>query len=120
LRCYFTFKKPPFYRHFDPFDGLLFFLLVGLMAFQLLSGLHLFAHAHPPDYWWAQVIHMSTDWLVWLLGGTQQVRLYHHMVEWIMIAGVIFHVYLQVAKTVIWQDGHIGQMFGGYKYKDVD
>ena len=118
-KCYFTFKKPPFYKHFDPLDGLLFLVLILLMALQLLTGLHLYALALPNDYWWAQLIHISTNWLVWLLGGSPNVRVVHHITEWIMLAGIIVHVYLQVTKTIIWQDGHIGQMVGGYKYKDI-
>ncbi len=119
FKCYFTFKKPRFYEHFDPLDGLIFLVLIVLMALQLLTGFQLFVVALPDNYWFAKLIHLSTDWISSLLGGSQNVRLVHRIVEWILIAGVIVHVYLQIAKTVIWQDGHIGQMVGGYKYRDV-
>lgn len=119
-KCYLTFEKPPFYRHFDPFDGLLFLLLILLMALQMVTGFQLYAHALAPDYWWAQVIHWGTDWVTWLFGSDQMVRLVHHITEWIMVAGIIIHVYLQITKTIIWQDGHIGQIVGGYKYRDIN
>jgi len=119
LKTYFTFKKPPFFIHFDPLDGLLFFLLLLLMVVQMLTGFHMYVQALPPDYWWAKLIHLCTDWLVPLFGSSQNVRMFHHIVQWVMLAGIICHVYLQVAKTVIWRDGHIGQMVGGYKYRDV-
>ncbi|MDH4183736.1 MAG: cytochrome b/b6 domain-containing protein [Nitrospinota bacterium] len=119
-RCYFTFEKPPFYRRFDPLDGILFLVLIIFMVIQMLSGFHLYVQGLPPDYWWARLIHLGTDWLVWVACGSQNVRLLHHMMEWIMVAGIIVHVYLQVAKTIMWQDGHIVQIVGGYKYRDVD
>ncbi|MGK7346145.1 MAG: Ni/Fe-hydrogenase, b-type cytochrome subunit [Candidatus Nitrospinota bacterium M3_3B_026] len=119
LKCYFTFEKPPFYRRFDPLDGLLFLLLILLMALQMVTGFQLYVHALAPDYWWAQLIRATTDWVTWLFGSDQNVRLVHHMTQWIMLAGIIVHVYLQVTKTIIWQDGHIGQIVGGYKYRDI-
>ncbi|VAX25138.1 hypothetical protein MNBD_NITROSPINAE02-1685 [hydrothermal vent metagenome] len=120
VKNYFTFDKPPFFRHVDPFDGLLFLLLHLFMVLQLVTGFHLYVHALPPDYWWSELIHLGTDWIGWVLGSDQMVRLVHHMMLWIMISGIIIHVYIQVAKTIIWQDGHIGSIVGGYKYKDVD
>jgi len=120
LTCYFTFEKPPFTPRFDPLDGLGFLILILLMAFQLITGFQLYVDGLPPDYWFAKVIHLGTDWVSWLSGGRQNVRLLHHIVEWILLAGVIVHVYLQINKTIVWEDGHIGQIVGGYKYKDVD
>ncbi len=118
-KSYITFKKPAFYPHFDPFDGLLFLALILFMALQLVTGFQIYVVALPPDYWWATLIHLGTDWIEWVFGSHQNVRLVHHLMEWIMISGIIVHIYLQVAKTIIWQDGHIGQMVGGYKYKDI-
>lgn len=119
-QSYFTFRKPPFYPRFDPLDGLLFLVLIVLMALQMITGFHLYVQGLGPDYWWAQLIHWGTDWIVPLFGGSQNVRLVHHVMQWVMLAGIIVHVYLQVAKTIIWQDGHIGQIVGGYKFRDVD
>ncbi len=119
FKCYFTFRKPKFYPRFDPLDGLLFLALILLMALQMLTGFQLYVHALGTEYWWAKVIRLSSDWVTVMFGGDQNVRVVHHIVEWIMLAGIIVHVYLQVAKTIIWEDGHIGQIVGGYKYRDV-
>ncbi len=119
-KSYLTFKKPPFYAHFDPFDGLLFMVLILFMVMQMLTGFQLYVQALPADYWWSELIHVTTDWVSALLGGSQHVRLVHHIMQWIMVAGIIIHVYLQIAKTIIWQDGHIGQIVGGYKFRDVE
>ncbi len=117
--CYMTFKKPSFYRHVDPFDGLLFLLLHLLMVLQLVTGFQMYVHALPADYWWSTLIHLGTDWSLWVLGSDQMVRLTHHLILWVMIAGIIFHIYIQVAKTIIWRDGHIGSIVGGYKFRDT-
>ena len=116
---YITFKKPPFYRHTDPLDGLMFLFLHFLMVTQLLTGFQLFVQGLGPEYWWAQMIHLGTDWVELLLGSHQMVRLTHHMTLWIMITGIIIHIYVQVMKTIVWQDGHISSIVGGYKYRDV-
>ncbi|HEB73424.1 MAG TPA: Ni/Fe-hydrogenase, b-type cytochrome subunit [Nitrospirae bacterium] len=118
-KSYFTFKKPKFYSHFDPFDGLLFLALILFMVMQMVTGFQLYVEGLPQNYWWAQIIHLATDWVEWVFGSHQNVRLVHHLMEWIMVSGIIVHIYLQVTKTIIWQDGHIGQMVGGYKYKDI-
>jgi Ni/Fe-hydrogenase 1 B-type cytochrome subunit len=120
IRSYFTFEKPPFYRHVDPFDGIAFLTLHLFMVLQLLTGFQLYVHALAPGYWWANTIHMTTDWVTVVLHGDQNVRLIHHLMEWIVITGIIIHVYIQAAKTVIWRDGHIAAIVGGYKYKDVE
>jgi len=119
IKSYITFKKPPFYRHVDPFDGLLFLCLHLFMVLQLVTGFHLYVHALPADYWWARIVHLGTDWVQTVFGGDQQVRIVHHTMLWIMIAGIIAHIYIQVIKTIIWRDGHIAAIFGGYKYRDV-
>ncbi|MBI4666048.1 MAG: cytochrome b/b6 domain-containing protein [Nitrospinae bacterium] len=120
VKSYMTFSKPPFYRHVDPFDGLLFLALHLTMVLQLLTGFQLYVHALPADYWWTSLIHLSTDWITFVLGGDQAVRWVHHVMMWITVSGVIFHVYIQVAKTIIWRDGHIAAIVGGYKYRDVE
>jgi Ni/Fe-hydrogenase 1 B-type cytochrome subunit len=119
VKSYFTFKKPPFYLHVDPFDGLMFLTLHLFMVLQLLTGFTLYVHGLPPDWWWTKLIHLATDPVTWFFGSDQHVRLAHHMMLWIMIAGIILHVYIQVAKTVIWRDGHIAAIFGGYKFRDI-
>ncbi|MBI5815018.1 MAG: Ni/Fe-hydrogenase, b-type cytochrome subunit [Nitrospinae bacterium] len=118
-RSYLTFKKPPFYRHVDPLDGLTFLCLHLFMVLQLVTGFHLYAHALPGNYWWSRLIHLGTDWVVPVFGSDQAVRNVHHLMLWITIAGIIMHVYIQVIKTIIWRDGHISAIVGGYKYRDV-
>lgn len=118
-KSYLTFKKPPFYRHTDPFDGMMFLFLHLLMVLQLVTGFQMYVHGLAPDFWWAQTIHLGTDWIEWILGSPQMVRLVHHMTLWIMICGIMIHVYIQVTKTIVWQDGHISSIVGGYKYRDV-
>ena len=119
FKCYFNFKKPAFYPRFDPFDGLLFLILIIFMILQMLTGFQLYVLALPENYWWASFIHLTTDWVTWLFGDLQTVRVFHHIMQWIMLAGIIVHVYLQIAKTIIWRDGHVGQIVGGYKFRDV-
>ncbi len=119
-KSYFTHVKPPFYRHFDPLDGLLFLLLIIMMAMQLITGFQIYVVGLPVDYWWSKFIHLTTDWVEIIFGSHQGVRTAHHFVQWVMLAGIIIHVHLQIIKTVIWKDGHIGQIVGGYKYRDME
>ncbi|MBI5186397.1 MAG: cytochrome b/b6 domain-containing protein [Nitrospinae bacterium] len=120
IKSYLTFRKPPFFRYVDPFDGMMFLVLQLLMALQLFTGFQIYVHGLAPDYWWARVIHFGTDWTLWAFGSAQHVRMVHHLVQWIVVSGIILHVYIQVIKTVIWEDGHISAIFGGYKYKNME
>ncbi len=120
MKSYITFSKPPFYRHVDPFDGLLFLALHLFMVLQLLTGFQLFVQGLPREYWWSKLIHLGTDWVVWLFGSDQAVRLVHHSMLWIMIVGIMIHIYIQITKTIVWRDGHITSIVGGYKYRDVE
>lgn len=119
MMSYITFKRPPFFRHVDPFDGMMFLALQLFMVLQLFTGFQIYAHGLAPDYWWTQFIHLTTDWTVWAFGSLQHVRMVHHIMEWIVIAGIIVHVYIQIMKSVVWEDGHLSAIFGGYKYTNV-
>lgn len=118
-RSYFDFRAPPFYLHIDPLDGLFFLLFLLLSLIQIGSGFALYLHALPIGYWWGDLLRVVTRPIHWMLGSDQNIRFTHHINMWIMLAGVIAHVYMQVTKTIIWRDGHIASIFGGFKFRNV-
>ncbi|MFW2331487.1 MAG: Ni/Fe-hydrogenase, b-type cytochrome subunit [Nitrospinota bacterium] len=119
FKSYFNFKTPPFYYHTDPLDGLIFlaFFIIGML--QIGTGFALYAAGLSLDYWWGSLLRIATLPIYWILGTDQNIRLVHHLFLWVMLGGVITHVYMQVAKTLIWRDGHIAAIFGGFKFRNV-
>lgn len=105
LRFYWTLKgKHDDSRWVDPFDGLTFFALHMILAAQLFTGFALYAPGIELSSGsiglWASTLHLLTNWTLWLFGGLTGVRFVHHLTLWIIVSGVLLHVYLQIWKTV--------------------
>ncbi len=104
----------------DPFNGVLFLILHGLVAAQLFTGLQLYVAGLESGYsivgsWWPGLIHVTTDWTLGALGGLAGVRLVHHAMLYPIIAWALLHIYYEVWRTIAWREGDITIAFGGYK-----
>jgi Ni/Fe-hydrogenase b-type cytochrome subunit len=108
--------------HSDSFNTVFFFIFHLLLAWMLFTGLQLYVHGLESGHssigdWWPWILHVATDWTVQFTGGTyMDVRRSHHMVMYIIIIWVMFHIYYQVWRTIFWQEGDINIVFGGSKY----
>lgn len=105
----------------DPLNALFFLLLHLLVVFQLFTGLQLYVEGLTDNMssvgaWWPALCHFFTDWTVPFLGGNVGVRLVHYATMWFILGWAILHVYYEWWRTVVWKEGDIGIMFGGYKY----
>jgi len=112
--------------HGDSFNAVYFFIFHMMLLWMLLTGLQLYVHglAHGQSSigsWWPAMLHMVTDWTVWVTGGTyMDVRLSHHTTMYYIIAWVMFHIYYQVWRTIFWQESDINIVVGGSKYIKED
>jgi len=125
FRYYWTLEgKLKEYRWVDPFDGITFFLLHLILVMQLFTGFALYVSGIELSSGaiglWAATIHFTTDWTAWLFGGLPGVRLVHHLTLWIMVSGVLLHVYLQVWKTIKLKRADISAIISGVKLMAVD
>jgi Ni/Fe-hydrogenase 1 B-type cytochrome subunit len=125
MRYYWTLKGTlKEYRWVDPLDGLTFFALHMVLAAQLFTGFALYAPGIELSTGmigiWAKTLHLLTDWTVWLFGGLPGVRFVHHLTLWIMVTGVLLHVYMQVWKTIKLRRADISAIVSGYKLMNVN
>jgi len=106
----------------DSFNAVYFTILHLLLFLMLFTGLQMYVwglyHGESSiGAWWPWLLHVGTDWTLWVFGGAQGVRVVHHITMWIILAWVAFHVYYQVWRTIFWREGDMAIVFGGYKFK---
>ncbi len=111
--------------HADSFNTVYFTVFHIILIMMLLTGLQLYVHGLESGYssvgaWWPWVLHISTDWTLWVFGGNMGVRIAHHTMMWWVIAWAIFHIYYQIWRTIFWKEGDIAIVFGGEKFVKAD
>lgn len=108
--------------HADSFNTVYFTIFHLLLIWMLLTGLQLYVHGLGSGIssigaWWPWILHVATDWTIWVSGGTlMDVRISHHTTMWWIICWVVFHIYYQVWRTIFWKEGDIGIVISGTKF----
>lgn len=108
--------------HADSFNTVYFTIFHILLIWMLLTGLQLYVHGLGSGIssigaWWPWMLHFSTDWTIYVTGGTLiDVRMSHHTTMWLIICWVVFHIYYQVWRTIFWKEGDIGIVISGTKF----
>lgn len=108
-------------RHMDSFNAVWFTLLHIMLILMLFTGLQLYVHGLASGEssigsWWPWLLHLSTDWTLWAFGGNMGVRIIHHLTMWLIVAWVACHIYVQIWRTIFWQEGDISIVFSGSKF----
>ncbi len=111
--------------HADSFNTVYFTILHLMLLFMLFSGFQLYVQGLESGIssiggWWPSLLHMATDWTLYVFGGNMGVRIAHHIGMWWIIVWVLFHIYYQVWRTIFWQEGDIAISFGGSKFAKTD
>ena len=108
--------------HSDSFNVVFFTVFHLMLLWMLFTGLQLYVHGLASGLssvgsWWPAMLHIATDWTLYVTGGTNiDVRYAHHMTMYYILAWIIFHIYYQVWRTIFWQEGDIGIVVGGSKF----
>lgn len=108
-------------RYSDSFNVVYFTIFHLLLLFMLFTGLQLYVHGLASGHsaigeWWPAMLHLLTDWTLYVCGGNMGVREAHHTTMWLIIVWVVFHIYYQIWRTIFWQEGDISIVFGGSKF----
>lgn len=120
-------------EHNDSFNVTFFFIFHFLLLWMLFTGLQMYVHGLASGEssigtWWPWMLHLVTDWTIpvsaWMVGSgptpsIMDVRISHHTTMWLIIVWVVFHIYYQVWRTIVWKEGDIAIMFGGSKFVKV-
>ncbi len=109
----------------DSFNTVYFTILHLMLLFMLFTGFQLYVQGLESGIssigsWWPLLLHMATDWTLYVFGGNMGVRIAHHIGMWWIIVWVLFHIYYQVWRTIFWQEGDIAISFGGSKFAKAD
>jgi Ni/Fe-hydrogenase 1 B-type cytochrome subunit len=97
-------KKPPYAVGHSAVAFLLF-------IFEIVSGFALYSLSHLPGFWLA----LLGGWLLRIM-DPQTVRLWHHLVMWVLLAFTAIHVYIGWHADSAEKNGLMGSIFGGYKF----
>ena len=105
----------------DSFNAMWFAIMHILLVFMLLTGLQLYVHGFASGEssigeWWPWILHLATDWTLTVFGGNMGVRYVHHLAMWLIVTWVACHIYVQIWRTLYWQEGDIAIAFGGSKF----
>lgn len=108
------------YEYEDPVDIISWLSFHVLAVLLIFTGFALYVSSFSLNWWWPKLLHITTDWVVILLGGLNGTRIAHHIMWWFILAWIIIHVYFQVWKTIKLKTGNINAIFGGYRYTEVE
>jgi Ni/Fe-hydrogenase 1 B-type cytochrome subunit len=121
FKHYFTLKdRPETGRYQDPLNAIIFTIFHLLILLQMLTGFQMyvasFTGTSAVGAWWPWLMHLSTDWTLVVFGGLTGVTLVHLFIMWLIIIFIVYHIYIEVWRSVMWKEGDILIPFGGYKY----
>ena len=103
-------KKPPDNAGHTALAGFTYLIIYLLFLFEIFSGFALYS-----------VNHTGAIWTVlggWMTGFMYlpMIRLYHHLVMYVLIAFAILHVYLAIFADSREKNGLLLSIFSGYKF----
>lgn len=103
-------NKPPDNAGHTALAGFTYFIIYLLFLFEIFSGFALYS-----------VNHTGAIWTVlggWMTGFMYlpMIRLYHHLVMYVLIAFAILHVYLAIFADSREKNGLLLSIFSGYKF----
>lgn len=112
LKFYLFLSRKPLHKIGHPalagFSYLVFFLL---FLFEIISGSALYSTAHGASYLWT----FMGGWLIGLM-ELQTIRLYHHLVMYVILALAMVHIYIVWLLGRVEQNGIMGSIFSGDKF----
>jgi Ni/Fe-hydrogenase 1 B-type cytochrome subunit len=82
-----------------------------MSAFEGVTGLALYGESKPGGFW-----DRTTGWITPLLGGSFRVHMWHHLVAWLIIVFVVFHIYIVLYDVKLYKNGLVDSIIAGPKY----
>lgn len=108
-------EKAPHYLGHNPLQQLSYTFLYLVAGIMVLTGFALYGQSNPGGLWYS-----ATNWLVPVLGGLQIVRWLHHVLTWVFLIFIPFHVYLAIRADFMERGGVVSSVVTGGKFVPVD
>ena len=119
LKWYFFLNKEPRkYVGHNPLAAIsMHILFVWGSVFMIFTGLALYGEGAGFDSW--QYTYFSS-WIIPLLGQSQDVHTFHHLVMWVIIVFVMIHIYVAVREDIMSRQSLVSTMISGWRtFKDT-
>lgn len=110
-------KEPKKYDGHNPLALLMMhFIYLWGMLFMIISGLALYGEGTGMGSW--QFDYFSS-WFIPLMGQSQDVHTWHHLMMWVIICFVMTHVYAALREDIMSRQSIISSMISGWRsFKD--
>jgi len=115
-------KEPRKYTGHNPMAVVfMHVMLVWGTVFMIFTGLALYGEGAGYDSW--QYTYFS-GWIIPLLGQSQDVHTFHHLVMWVIITFIIMHIYVAIREDIMSRQSLVSTMISGWRtfkdQRDVD
>jgi len=111
-------KEPKAYTGHNPLA--IFFMhwmFVWAVTFMIFTGFALYGEGAGYDSWQYTLF---SSWIIPLMGQSQDVHTWHHLVMWVIVVFVIIHVYVAVREDIMSRQSIISSMISGWRsFKDA-
>jgi len=85
---------------------------LGGAAMMIVTGLSLYGEELGPGSWASGMF----GWVVSLVGGTQQLRTWHHVGFWVLILFTMAHLYAVAREEIMGRHSTLSTMMSGWRY----
>ncbi len=107
--------------HSDSFNIVFFTIFHLLLVFMLFTGLQLYVHGLASGHssigaWWPAMLHLVTDWTLYVFGGNMGVRIAHHYAMYFILSLGNVSYLLSSLENNLLEEGDIAIVIGGSKF----
>lgn len=113
----FAVKEPRKYTGHNPLAiVVMHFLFVWMLIFMIVTGFALYGEGTGMGSWQYE---WFSAWVIPLMGQSQDVHTWHHLIMWAIVCFVIIHVYVAVREDIMSRQSLISTMISGWRmFKD--
>ena len=110
-------KEPKKYIGHNPLAMLVMhFVLVWAMIFMMVTGFALYGEGTGMGTWQFE---WFSSWVIPLMGQSQDVHTWHHLVMWVIICFMITHIYVAIREDIMSRQSLVSTMISGWRmFKD--
>ncbi|MCB1800612.1 MAG: Ni/Fe-hydrogenase, b-type cytochrome subunit [Gammaproteobacteria bacterium] len=113
----FLVREPRKYVGHNPLAVLVMhFLFLWLLIFMIVTGFALYGEGTGMGSWQYE---WFSSWVIPLMGQSQDVHTWHHLMMWAIVCFVIIHVYVAIREDIMSRQSLISTMISGWRmFKD--
>lgn len=113
----FMVKEPKKYVGHNPLAMLVMStLLLWAMIFMIFTGFALYGEGTGMGSWQYE---WFSSWIIPMMGQSQDVHTWHHLVMWVIVCFIIAHVYVAIREDIMSRQSMVSTMISGWRmFKD--